>query len=140
MAGVSQENVEIARLVLDARNRGDVAAMLPHATPDIEFDFTASDGPWAGTHHGRERLLESFDSLSEAFDELRWEAEEFIDAGDAVVVPVRFYARGRESGIETTARGVQVYWFRDGKVARYQLCDTRADALKAVGWQDRTSS
>jgi ketosteroid isomerase-like protein len=87
LAGVSQENVEIARLVLDARNRGDVAAMLPHAAPDIEFDFTASDGPWAGTHHGRERLLESFDSLSEAFDELRWEAEEFIDAGDAVVVP-----------------------------------------------------
>jgi ketosteroid isomerase-like protein len=129
---VALENVEIARRVFDARNRGDLAAMLPYAAPDIEFDFTASAGPWTGTHRGRERLIDSFGSLAEAFDQLRWEAEEFIDAGDAVVVPVRFYARGRESGIETSTRAVQVYWLKDGKIVRYQLCESRADALEAV--------
>jgi hypothetical protein len=32
------------------------------------------------------------DEASEGFAEMRSEAEEFIDAGDAVVVPARFYS------------------------------------------------
>ena len=105
--------------------------MLPHAAPDIQFDFTASDA--LGQNPSRPRAADRELLLaSEAFDRLRWEAEEFIDAGDAVVVPVRFYARGHESGIGTSARAVQVYWFKDGRVVRYQPCESRADALEAV--------
>jgi hypothetical protein len=68
--------------------------------------------------------------MDEVFSEFRWEPQEFIDASDAVVVTMRFH-------VETVSRGAGVYWFRDGKVVRYQQCQSRADALEAVGCGSR---
>jgi ketosteroid isomerase-like protein len=39
---MSRENVEIVRAALDAYNRGDLQAMLKHAAPDLEFDWSRS--------------------------------------------------------------------------------------------------
>lgn len=74
---------------------------------------------------------------TEVFDDFRWEADEFIDAGDAVVVPGRFYSRGRGSGVETVARGVEVFWLTEGKVVRWRLCQDRREALEAAGLRER---
>jgi len=133
---MSQENVEIVRRVIDARNRGDRDAAFAYAASDIEFDFSTSAGPWAGIYRGVEATRRLWDGLDEVFSELRWEPQEFIDAGDAVVVTMSFHARGRESGVETVSRAAGVYWFKDGKVVRYQQRQTRADALEAVGLRD----
>ena len=48
--------------------------------------------------------------------EIEATAEEFIDAGDRVVVSAYFKGRGRGSGIEVAARFYDVYTLRDGKV------------------------
>jgi ketosteroid isomerase-like protein len=133
---MSQENVEIVQRSIAARNRGDIDAMLEHAASDFEIDFSRSEGPWAGTYRGHDAARRSWQAFAEAFDHVWWEAEEFIDAGDAVVVPARFHYRGRGSGIESVARGAQVYWFKDGKVVCYQQCQSRAEALEAVGLRE----
>jgi ketosteroid isomerase-like protein len=133
---MSQANVEIVRRAIDARNRGDRAAAFADVAPDIEFDFSASAGHWAGIYRGVEEITRFWDRLSEAFSELSWEPHEFIDAGDAVVVPMRFRARGRESGVETVSRGAGVYWLKDGKCVRYRHCQSRAEALEAVGLRE----
>jgi ketosteroid isomerase-like protein len=125
--------VEIVRRVLDARNRGDVDAVMAYAAPDIEFDLSASPGPFAGVYKGREAVLRLWRAWSEVFSEMTWEAEELIDAGDAVVVPVRFHSRGRGSGVETVARAVHVYWLSDGAVVRYRQCQSHPEALEAAG-------
>jgi ketosteroid isomerase-like protein len=130
---MSQENVEIVRRVIDARNRGDRDAAFAYAAPDIEFDFSTSTGPWAGIYRGVEATMRLWDGMDEAFSEFRWEPQEFIDAGDAVVVTMRFHIRGRGSGVETVVRGAQVYWLKDGTVVRYRHCQNRADALEAAG-------
>ena len=77
-----------------------------------------------------------WDGMDEAFSEFRWEPQEFIDAGDAVVVTMRFHSRGRGSEVETVSRGAQVYWLKDGKVVRYRQCQNRADALEAAGQRE----
>jgi ketosteroid isomerase-like protein len=82
------------------------------------------------------RIRRLRDRLDEVFSEFSWEPQEFIDAGNAVVVAMRFHARGRESGVETVSRGAGVYWFKDGKVVRYQQCQSRADALEAAGLRE----
>ena len=133
---MSQENVEIVRRVIDARNRGDRDAAFAYAAPDIEFDFSNSAGPWAGIYRGVQATMRLWDGMDEVFSDFRWEPQEFIDAGDAVVVTMSFHTRGRESGVETVARGAGVYWFKDGQVVRYQQCQSRADALEAVGRQE----
>jgi ketosteroid isomerase-like protein len=98
---MSQENVEIVRRVFDARNRGDAEAAIACADPDIEFDFSTSPGPWAGIHRGVEAIRQLWEEAAEAFAEFSWEPEEFIEVGDAVVVPMRFHFRGLGSGVET---------------------------------------
>jgi hypothetical protein len=62
------------------------------------------------------RIRRLRDRLDEVFSEFSWEPQEFIDAGNAVVVAMRFHARGRESGVETVSRGAGVYWFRTAKL------------------------
>ena len=47
---MSQENVEIVRAALDAYNRGDWKAMLKHAAPDCELDWSRSIGPQRGVY------------------------------------------------------------------------------------------
>jgi ketosteroid isomerase-like protein len=130
---VSEENVEIVRRVIDARNRGDREAAFAYAAPDIEFDYSGSAGPWAGIYRGVAATQRLWDGMDEVFSEFRWEPEEFIDAGEAVVVIMRFHSRGRGSGVETVSRGAQVYWLNDGKVVRYRQCQNRAEALEAAG-------
>ena len=127
------ENVEIVRRVIDARNRGDRDAAFAYAAPDIEFDFSTSAGPWAGIYRGVAATMRLWDGMDEVFSDFRWEPQEFIDAGDAVVVTMRFHSRGRGSGVKTVSRGAQVCWLKDGKVVRYRQCQNRADALDAVG-------
>ena len=38
---MSEQNVEIVRRMMDARNRGDIDAVMTFAAPDIEFDLSA---------------------------------------------------------------------------------------------------
>jgi ketosteroid isomerase-like protein len=130
---MSEDNVETVRRMMDARNRGDIDAAMAFAAPDIEFDLSASAGTFAGVYTGHQALLRLWAAWSEVFSEMIWEAEEFIDAGDAVVVPVTFHARGRESGVETVTRAVHVYWVSDGQVVRYRQLQDRAAAFEAAG-------
>jgi uncharacterized protein len=130
---MSEENVETVRRVLEARNRGDIDVVMTYAAPDIEFDLSASAGTFAGVYTGHQALRRLWAAWSEVFSEMNWEAEEYIDAGDAVVVPVRFHSRGRGSGVETVTRAVHVYWLKDGRVVRYRQLQTRAAAFEAAG-------
>jgi ketosteroid isomerase-like protein len=130
---MSEENVQIVRRILDARNRRDMDTVMSYAAPDIEFDLSASAGTFAGVYRGHQSLLRLWAAWSEVFSHMHWEAEELIDAGEAVVVPVRFHARGRGSGVETVTRAVHVYWLRDGQVVRYRQLPDRATAFAAAG-------
>ena len=59
--------------------------------------------------------------------------EEFADAGDRVVVTVRFRARGRGSGIEVDARLYDVFTLHDGKIVRMDQFTEHSEALEAAG-------
>ena len=49
------------------------------------------------------------------------EPEEYIDAGDCVVVILRMSATGAKSGVEVNRQDGLVYRLRDGKVAQARL-------------------
>jgi ketosteroid isomerase-like protein len=70
----------------------------------------------------------------DVWEKFRIEAEEFIDAGDRVVVVGRLVAKGRGSGVEAESPTAQVFTVREGRVVRWEFgYADRADALKAVG-------
>jgi ketosteroid isomerase-like protein len=67
------------------------------------------------------------------FDDVRAEADEFVDAGDHVVVPGRFSARGKRSGAPVDLTITFVYTVRGGKIARMPNFQEKAEALRAAG-------
>jgi ketosteroid isomerase-like protein len=136
---MSDQRFELIRRALEARDEGDVDAMLESMTDDVVVDASRRvlDPVVAEGHDGFRRFIAFLD---EAWANQRIEPEEFIDAGDDVVVPVRLTSRGRGSGVIVNARAAWVVTFRGDKVARLSVYQTRAEALQAVGLSDRTGS
>ena len=126
-----QENVEIVRTALDALDRGDVEGAFRSAAPDAEFDQTRAVGM-----DNRVYTLDEFRQLTETFisawKSVRWLADEFIDAGEHVVVPFTNRLTGRD-GIEVEAHGTLLWTIRAGRVVRVCLYQRREEALEAAG-------
>jgi ketosteroid isomerase-like protein len=129
---MSQANVEIVRRALAARNSGDVDVLLALMTEDIVIDASRRiiDPVTATGHDGARRFAAMLD---EVWADQRQEADEWIDAGDAVVVPMRLINIGRASGVPVEARSAWVVYIRDGRISRLVVYQSRAEALEAVG-------
>ena len=67
---------------------------------------------------------------------MRFEAHEFIEAGDLVVVPWAMHGRGRD-GIELVARFTFVFTIRNGAIERVTMYQERQDALEALGLSEQ---
>jgi uncharacterized protein len=61
------------------------------------------------------------------------EADEFIDAGDRVVVFIRWRGRGKGSGAEVEAEGAHIWELRDGRAVRWDIYRDRDEALASAG-------
>jgi ketosteroid isomerase-like protein len=130
---MSQENAEIARRTLDAFNRRDLDALRSLNDPDVEFDWSVSQGPEAGVYRGIDAVMRFFAAYFDVFAEITVEPECFIEAGDSVVVPNGSRSKGRD-GIEVHTRGVAfLLTVRNGRISRFCLYQDKDQALKAVG-------
>jgi ketosteroid isomerase-like protein len=131
---MSQENVEIVRGGFEAFNRQDWDAVLEHAAPDFVLDMSRSIGPRRGTYK-LDQLRSYLEDFGETFESFRIEADEFIEAGERIVVPTTAHGRGRD-GIEAKAHTALVYTFRDGAVTRMVMYQGRHEALEAAGLRE----
>jgi ketosteroid isomerase-like protein len=127
---MSQENVEIVRRGWEAYERGDLSAGLANISPDV---VTHVAPPVSGVYQGREGLLQALLDWAEGFDELVITPEEYIDAGEQVVVRTRQRARGNESGVPVEADVWYVNTVRAGKLVRLGIFVNREEALEAAG-------
>jgi ketosteroid isomerase-like protein len=135
---MSEENVEIIRRGMDVINEGRLQAVFEFidefVDPDMELR-TAGHLPDVGRGRGRQAPKAMWAELMETF-EWRFEADELIDAGDAVIVVARQIARGRGSGAEVSNRVVMVFGFREGRVTSTDAYRTRKEALEAAGLRE----
>jgi len=128
---VPQENVEIARQSYDAYVRGDMEAALAMVDPEIEiYDHDILD---AGEYRGLEGMLRWQVDWDSSWESWRWEAEDFVDVGDRVVVVLRLYAKGRHSGVDVERLDGAVWTLRASKAVRLDYYGSKDEALKAVG-------
>ena len=126
-----QENVEIARQSYDAYVRGDMEAALAMVDPEIEiYDHDILD---AGEYRGLEGMLRWQVDWDSSWESWRWEAEDFVDVGDRVVVVLRLYAKGRHSGVDVERLDGAVWTLRASKAVRLDYYGSKDEALKAVG-------
>lgn len=128
---MSQENVEIVRRLFEAYRRGDYAEAVACLAPDVVYGV-GQELPASGP----DAVRAMWDRWDSAWEELETVPEEFIDAGDQVLVTVHYSGRGRGSGIEFDDRLFDVYTLRDGKCVRKLEFRQRSEALEAAGLDD----
>ena len=131
---MSQENVEIVRSVYESSLRSDWDSMSELVDPDFEFRGTVGGLEEGRIARGAQQFREVFENEDlDAWDERRFEPEDFIDAGDCVVVLQREYRRGKASGVELETETAVVFELRGGRVVRIQGYMDPVSALEAVG-------
>jgi uncharacterized protein len=132
---MSQENVELVRGGHEAFARGDVDAVLGGLDPEIEVR-PPREFPGEDSYHGHAGFLAYSERWVGSWEEYRLIPEEFIDAGDRVVVAYRAVGRGKGSGIEVETRMAHVWTIREGKAVRLEMFRTPAEALEAAGLRE----
>jgi ketosteroid isomerase-like protein len=108
---MSQANVAAAKRIYEARNRGDVEAVLAEFDPAVTWHphlTTLAGNPIRGDDGIRGYMA----SLQEDWIGFRHEPEEFIDAGKKVVALLQTYARGHESGVDVAMPVAHVLTFK----------------------------
>jgi ketosteroid isomerase-like protein len=134
---MSQENVEIVRAAFEAFLEGDQEKTAQLVDPALEFHGTIGGLQEGQIAHGQSEIDQTFESEDlEAWEERRLEPEEFIDAGDDVVVLLHEYRRGKGSGVELETETAVVVTVSGGRVVRIQGYMDRDAALAAVGLSD----
>jgi ketosteroid isomerase-like protein len=136
---MSQENVEIVRRGYELYAAGDLEGVAGLFAEDAELADAGGLGvadTAAGTRYGPEGFLRATEEAVEAFEDYRVDAEEFIDAGESVVVPVRISGRGRASGAKLETRLAHLWVLRNGNVTRGDVYRTTEEALEAAGLRD----
>jgi uncharacterized protein len=126
------ENTEVVRRMLDAWNRRDAEAAFEFLAADAVEDWSRSIGPMQGVFSGHAEIREHWTLFWDVFESIRLVPEEFIEAGERVVVPHLVEARGR-GGVTTQARGALVYELDSGRITRSTIYQDRPQALAAVG-------
>jgi len=133
---MSQENANVVRAVVAAQRRRDWQAFQRLYDPDIEWeDVSGLWGDW-GIRRGFEEVRDAWTTWFEAFEQVDFEIEKLVEAGDKVVAFIRASRRGRESGLVIEQRIPSVWTVRGERVVRVSGYRDDAEALEAAGVRD----
>ena len=131
---MSQENVQLVRLAIDAFNRRDFEAAL--AIGDESTTWRPVFNLEESFLKGKETIGAWWRNQVEKLD-LRVETKALIPVGDsAVVLVAKWVGEGRMSGTPVEAVRAQIFTFERGTLVRVESYSTRAEALKAVGLEE----
>jgi ketosteroid isomerase-like protein len=130
---MSQENLELVRLVFEAFNSEDIERIVAFTHPELEVEVPPELSAEPDTYRGPDGIRRYFRSFQEVMDEIRFEPEQLWDAGDSVVVALRLTAKGRQTAIPVEQRTAGVWTIRDGKVMRIRAYRSPSEALEAAG-------
>jgi ketosteroid isomerase-like protein len=133
---MSEENVAALRPVYEEWGRGNFRPRFDLYAPDMEWgwsnEFPGLHGVYRDTEARNSRLREWLSP----WDEWHIEAEEYVTAGEFVVVLARYTGRGKGSGVEVDTRGAHLWTMRDGKAIRLEIFSSRGRAIEAAGLRE----
>lgn len=132
---MSEQNVALVRGIYDAFAAGDVPAVLGAMSPDIEWNeaesfIYADNNPYVGP----EAILTGvFARLGTEWDGFAALPEEFLDAGDTIVVLGRYRGTHKATGEALDAQLAHVWRIGDNKAVRFQQYTDTLGAARAAG-------
>jgi ketosteroid isomerase-like protein len=128
---MGDQSVEVVRGVYEAFGRGDVPAVLA-AIAEVEW-HEAEGMPYGGVYHGAEAVAQNvFGPITEDIPDFTLAPQEFIAAGDAVAVVVRYSGTGKATGKQLDLPVVHVWDVPDGRITRFRQFADTAKYLEVV--------
>ncbi|HEY7630314.1 MAG TPA: nuclear transport factor 2 family protein [Thermoleophilaceae bacterium] len=117
-----------------AANRRDFKVVLIGFDPELEYrpspQLMAPDlDPIFYGYDGYMRLWQYW---LDAFEDIRWEADELLDFGDKLLVTARQVGTGSGSGVAVGDSLFQLYTLRRGLIYRFEDFEDRSEALEAA--------
>ena len=129
---MSHQNVEVVRRLYEAYLRDDGESALAAIDPEVEWDSRHHpDGRVYRGHAGVVQFVEDWQGL---WEHTSVHPEQFLDAGDRVVVLTRETTKG--SGPSITERHAEIYTLRGGKVIHWCAFTDPERALEAAGLRE----
>jgi ketosteroid isomerase-like protein len=133
---MSQENVEIARRMVDAWNRRDLEAILALGDPEGEY-VNSPTAVEPGTRRGQDEVAAVFRAQWDILLDARQEIDRTYDRGDEIIVLGHMSRRMPKSESRIEDRFLASFTIHDGKVTRSQVLGFGAtevqEALEAAG-------
>jgi ketosteroid isomerase-like protein len=139
---MSPEDIDNVKRAYEALNAaygsGDVNDFLPVAEEiwDPAILFCLPGGTVGATEvptwRGRDAMLRFFAFQMERYEQLWMQPQEFIEAGEYLIVPVRFGGRDLKSGTDLEFTTVHVISMRNGKAVRVEAFETIDQARQAA--------
>jgi uncharacterized protein len=120
------------RAAYAAFNRGDLDAAVESFDAQIEWTEPA-EFPGGGIYHGRDEAKQYLAQSRAAWAEVISEPEQFIPAGDRIVVFVHARVRPKDSSDWMKVLLADVYTFRNGKASEMRAFSDRQEALSWAG-------
>ena len=133
---MSQENVEALRWLHGEWAKGNLWALRDIADPGIEWEWSERLASLYGgprTYCGLEEIGAATLEWLAAWDSYWMTAEDFIEAGDEILVFMSLHGRTGGSDSVTEQPTTAVWTLRNGKALRVRYYDDRAEALEAAG-------
>ena len=125
---MSQANVEIIRRGYEHfEATGEI-----RAHPELVWDVSNLGWPDQQIYLGPEGGMQFNAEWAAAWDDWELKAQDYIDAGDRVVVILNQRGRSKATGIPVEMRFAQVWTLRDGQGIRMELYASVEEALEAV--------
>jgi ketosteroid isomerase-like protein len=116
-----QENITFVRQCYDDFLKGDIPHLLGACAEDIEWELPSMENiSFSGKRHGRDRVGEFFQSMSEMQSAQQFEPSEFVAQGNKVMVTGHYAWSIKATGNQFESDWVHVFTVRDGRVTHFR--------------------
>jgi ketosteroid isomerase-like protein len=126
------ENSEQVRAAYDAWNSDDLDAWLEGFHPDAELQTSGVWPDFDPVYRSKEGLAEFWRRIHEPWEVFRIDIGQIQEEGDRLAVPVRFRAKGVDSGIEVDMRFAHAFRMRDGLIVELVSRRTTEEAREML--------
>src|SRR5262245_61919327 len=133
---MSPENVEFARRVFEAFNRGSLEGVLDDLSPEFEFHPIGRFVHTPQTYRGPEGFVDFWREFRAAWDEITFTIERTEDLDNRVLTLATFHGRGGESGVGVIVEAAWLHTIEDGLIVDLRSFATWEEALEAAGLRE----
>jgi ketosteroid isomerase-like protein len=138
--GIPESKVHTLEEGFRAFSSGDIERILALAHADFEATVPPELSTEPDTYRGHDGVRRYFETFAEAFEDIRFEPEQFWDpGGELLVASVRMTAKGKQTSIPVEQRNAQVWRIKDGRLRSVMTYASLSDALEDAGLDPRSA-